>query len=523
MAKWQASKIPYAAAAFLFATCLYMLLYHTVQWFQLAFRALNYPFELDLAEGIVWQQADMLLDGRGYGDISNPPFVVFHYPPIYHLVSALMAEISGTDFLAGGRAVSMLAAISSAALAAIPALVCQTCLPSARCIAAFFVLVLCISFEPIAHWSITARVDMLAVLFSLLSLQFGLAAHRGAMFKFLCALCVALAVYTKPTAISAPLSLLLFFALNNPRFAGSWLLWTLLIGVAFGLTAVMIFGEGFAIHILGYNVNRINLPNLWFMVFEIVIHCAFLLTAAFFAARFIIFEMIDRNLTRTEKSILPITPNPRLLFSIYFFITTLMTLAIVKSGADTNYLIEWFFACAIVIGLGLAQIFHFIQKGLWSRLGDTPIQDAQRSFDSRAPFILALSLLLAFQSFILIAPRVSQNFKEGQSLIEMQGLTSSIAASKQAVASEDMVLIRRAGKGVMFEPMIINEITAVGSWEEDRLVEMVKRKEFAFFITRSLDDVHAERGWPYSEKMTAAILAAYPSVFRTAGYWIRKP
>src|ERR1700751_1610362 len=64
------------------------------------------PFGLDYGEGIVWQQALLIPGPRMYGPIDRLPFIVFHYPPVYHLASrAVMAF--GVDPLAAGRMVSV--------------------------------------------------------------------------------------------------------------------------------------------------------------------------------------------------------------------------------------------------------------------------------------------------------------------------------------------------------------------------------------------------------------------------------
>ena len=66
---------------------------------------LTNPFG-DYGEGIVWQQALLIPGPRMYGQIEHLPFIVFHYPPVYHLVSrAVMAF--GVDPLAAGRIVSL--------------------------------------------------------------------------------------------------------------------------------------------------------------------------------------------------------------------------------------------------------------------------------------------------------------------------------------------------------------------------------------------------------------------------------
>ena len=78
--------------------------------------AVRYPYEIDYGEGIVWQQADMILAGTGYGDITRFPFIVFHYPPIYHLAASATDLLFPGDWLAAGRLVALVSTLACACL-----------------------------------------------------------------------------------------------------------------------------------------------------------------------------------------------------------------------------------------------------------------------------------------------------------------------------------------------------------------------------------------------------------------------
>ena len=58
-----------------------------------------------------------------------------------------------------------------------------------------------------------------------------------------------------------------------------------------------------------------------------------------------------------------------------------------------------------------------------------------------------------------------------------------IAAAEKPVASEDMTLLMRAGKPVIFEPAIVTELASLGRWDEGPLVNMIRSGGFAFMIT----------------------------------------
>jgi hypothetical protein len=78
--------------------------------------AIAYPYELDYGEGIVWQQMRLMFGSRAYGPIDGFPAIVFHYPPVYHAVSAALAALTGMDGLAAGRAVSLISLFAAAML-----------------------------------------------------------------------------------------------------------------------------------------------------------------------------------------------------------------------------------------------------------------------------------------------------------------------------------------------------------------------------------------------------------------------
>ena len=88
---------------------------HFLLYLRYALIAVGFPFELDYGEGIVWQQA-MLIPGKlMYGDITRFPFIVFHYPPLYHL-AVHTADVLGFDALAAGRGISLVCTLLTAGL-----------------------------------------------------------------------------------------------------------------------------------------------------------------------------------------------------------------------------------------------------------------------------------------------------------------------------------------------------------------------------------------------------------------------
>jgi hypothetical protein len=100
-------------------------------------------------------------------------------------------------------------------------------------------------------------------------------------------------------------------------------------------------------------------------------------------------------------------------------------------------------------------------------------------------------------------------------------LVRRIAAADKPVASEDMTLLMRAGKPIMFEPSIVTELASVGRWDEAPLVAMIRDGGFAFMITTSNDPGDHSRRTP---AVDAAMRAAYPRVEHVLPeLWLHSP
>src|SRR5712672_3082341 len=86
----------------MFAVLTALLLFYWAKFAYNAYLTAIFPGQIDYGEGIVWQQALLIPGPRMYGDITQFPFIVFHYTPVYHLVVRAIATL-GIDPLAAGR------------------------------------------------------------------------------------------------------------------------------------------------------------------------------------------------------------------------------------------------------------------------------------------------------------------------------------------------------------------------------------------------------------------------------------
>ena len=470
--------------------------------------AVGTSLELDYGEGIVWQQAELIPGPRMYGNSTELPFIVFHYPPLFHLLAraALLLE---PDFLAAGRLVA------SAATLALAPLVAGLILAVARgagwrewgIAAAMGLLV--ISLHPVHSWGFLMRVDMPGMVFGFAGLL--LAVYADGRFWGTTAallLCVA-AVFTKQTLLSPGIAVVLLGVLRRP---GSTLAAAAVAGTV-GLVALLWLQAatdgGFLHNVVGYNINRFSLLQGYHLLSSEKRALPFVLLFAAAAvwlallvlpsARAVRLSGIGRDLARLRLAE-PATAACALVL-LQFTLSTAALVAVFKVGAGSNYLIEWLCSGMVVLGVVLIE------------LGRRP--PPARSWSDTALFLLVLSLQLV--PFRLLP----SSWKPELFAADRQAIAMIRAAAPKPVASEDMTLLMRAGTGVMFEPAIVTELASVGRWDEAPLLRMIRSHGFAFVLTHDTPDGYHERRTP---AVNEAFQTAYPRLEQLGPQlWIRRP
>ena len=227
--------------------------------------AIHYPYELDYGEGIVWQQAALIPGPRMYAPGAGLPFIAFQYPPLFYLVTRVVATFM-PDLLSAGRLVSATAALSIVPLIGMLVIVAAPRSFKGRTLTAVTIAaaagLLALSLHAVRTWGLFMRVDMIAVALGLAGV--GTAAwSNGKLWGTTCGLllCVA-SVYCKQTQLPAGIAIFLIVLLRRPRAA----LGAAAVAAATGLAVLGLLqwltSGGFLENIIGYNVNRLAWVNL---------------------------------------------------------------------------------------------------------------------------------------------------------------------------------------------------------------------------------------------------------------------
>lgn len=489
-----------------------MLLGWRLVWFLgLADHALSWPYELDYGEGIVWQQAKTLFSSAAYGPIDGFPSIVFHYTPLYHGAAVAASDVFGVDLLYAGRAISIASLLVSAL--AIGALAMRAS-ASGRVAAAIAGLgggLIVFTLYPAVYWAPMMRVDMVAFALCLTGFWFGVRAVERPVLIHAAAVCFVAAIFAKQTSIAAPAALFLLLAGLRSRLA----LTLFASCVALGLIALggmqWATGGGFFRHVFLYNINRFEPARLWQIVSALSLHgpifvVALIMTAWRLASLAAIYRKLPKGAILDNRADFTFVA-----VLVYAGIATLGTLMIAKSGSNVNYLIEWLFVVAVLAGVGLGDA---------ARLALGEADDAPK--DVRLMLgVIGVPLALAAQAWLIKPERFDVYWNKSR-VPQLEALSARVKATDKPIISDDMVMLLRSGKDVVWEPAIFAELASKGVWDEAPFVERVRRCEFAMFITvgkrgQRLFDSR------YNPAVADAMDAAYPIKESAAGYTLHLP
>ena len=105
---------------------------------------------------------------------------------------------------------------------------------------------------------------------------------------------------------------------------------------------------------------------------------------------------------------------------------------------------------------------------------------------------------------------------------DLVALSNRVQTAKKPVISDDMVILLRNNRPVLWEPAIFAELASVGMWDEEPFVSRIQRGEFAMFIT-----VGTRGMQPFDSRYNTRIADAMDEVYSIketlAGYTLHLP
>jgi len=473
-----------------------------------ASRALRVLEERDYGEGILMWQAQHVTDLKtAYHSIANYPYVIFHYPPVFHILSRAAALLTG-NLLVGGRLVSILSFLGSCVLLAI---IAGHALAGYRDRASKMLGSIgagLLGFtSAVMPWACLFRVDLVAVFFTLLGLMFFITSPGRPGRAFAAFVFFVIAVYTKQTMVAAPLVCLLSAWLEDRKLAWRILLFSTGLGASV-LAVLCVASNGwFATNLFRYNQNPYTFHHLatqW----ESHIRATFVIPLI--ASFVVIWMACARGMARKRGVLLTLRQGLRrnqlhrciLIVAGYLTVALLTTIMLGKEGSNYNYFIEVDFAIALLSGLFLGSVANLATF--------RPAKYATALFLALAAFVFqALPNIDALQ---FTRNRLALPSSDSQ-------LASYVSTISGPIYGENMVVLVNAGKEIAAEPAIITSLAKNGMWDQTDFVQSIRNHRFsAIQVGTSLDN--RER---FTQEVAAAIRAEYPETVQVAQSTIYLP
>jgi hypothetical protein len=493
---------------------LLVLIARTAYYLRYAASAVAFPFGLDYGEGGVWQQALLIPSARMYGDITQNPFIVFEYPPVYHLLVRAAAAF-GIDPLAAGRGITLIATLIIAILAGSIAFIAmqESTSTRARMVGSLVAGLMVFTYQPVEEWAVLMRVDMLAFALAMAGVYLSIVARHRTITLYVAVLLFVLAVYTKQTELSAPIAAILVAAAIDFRLALKASAVGLVIGGAGFIVLLLSTDGGFWRHIVEYNLyNRFSLKYLIHGLIRQERDALGLLAGLTAFAFLWWIEVIARSGQNLRTWAAAMRQSQRLralsIVSLWFALASMELVAAGKSGAADNYFIEWMCITAVPIGMAVTAAWTEIVTG------------GKPSLFHGVALFLSLALVM---HAIHRPPFEYRIVGDAHATTLRTHMVDLIRKSGKPVLSEDMALLLRAGQQVPVDLSIFTELASTGTWDQRPLLNLIQSHAFGSIIMEESMEDAVRDGSHFTHQMASAIEHGYPSVEQIDSYRIRRP
>lgn len=499
--------------------------------------SLQYPFQLDAEEGFLLNQAILInLNQPIYKSIKLPPYIVSNYGPIYPYLFSKMIKSKGPRIEIGRvLSISMMFGILVAVIFII--LFKGKSLASAI-LAPLLVLV---TYE-VYDWIPYARVDTLAILFSLLGIM-AVSVEDNATSRVIALFFFLAAFFTKANQIAAPVATILYLLIRDTKKGIRWLhFFILFILIISCILTIKTRGEFFR-HTILYNANQFDLWQLKRLFNHL---CRFQVYLLICSAFIFILEIISAftkyfkdDIVKTDFSFfnyLRYSLKQIDIIYFYYFFVMLTFFEIAKIGSSSNYLIEIHIVVSLLICLKLAQSIYHITYKRWTKniallpaflwliiiigfLGLHSINVFNKSIGFPSPVFNINNIQFKDWKYVDTYQEMLNNKgilfnATNPTTIDLKNcekIVDLVLNTSGPIFSEEPIFNIYAGKRVEIQPFIMSQLAKEKKWNQNDLVDKFKKGYFTLIIANS-DLLFAPKNHfydRYTEEMIKAIRSRY--------------
>lgn len=440
---------------------LYTLLVTAVIAFSLylyqSYYAITTDAELNYGEGILLQQYTDFFNGKYMSPLEEYPYIVYHYPPVYYLVTGLINQFIESPLLAG-RLVSIISVVGISTLIIFFTFVILDIKDKrTKLLLAIISGLLPFTISAFTTWTNYMRVDSLAILFGLAGMVLGWSAIKNNKLIILSSIFFVLAVFTKQTLIAPAAATFIILLIINHRLAIRGISICIFLGLL--ILAVMYhYTNGEIInHMFLYNINRFEMKYGGVILLKyLIINLLFLL--CFFIYLYIKMPFRVQNIISQIKESRQSAAIS--LLSIYMIINCVIIGTIFKVGADRNYLLE------ITVGISIFMAFVFQSDIIYEK--------------SQRFYLFILVLLHIVSSYLFLYTNIQHHTDKNHH--DIRKLIALVKQHDGMVYSENMTILMLADKQVPWEPAIITELIHKKKFDELKVVNMVRNHQLELLI-----------------------------------------
>ncbi|MFC1465300.1 MAG: hypothetical protein ACFLMY_10675 [Candidatus Brachytrichaceae bacterium NZ_4S206] len=450
------------------------------------FLALTHRYPLDYGEAPLVDQAMRLARGQNIyrADISTPPFTISNYPPLYVATMAPFVALFGPSFFFG-RLISIVCAWICALCLGL--IVWQVTRDRA---AALLSGLSFLAFPFVVRWSSFARIDLLALAFSLAALAVLACWPLDNRRMVAGALLLVAAIYTRQSyALAAPLAAFVWVLLQEDvrRAFG---LAAIVAGVSGGLFLALnaLTGGGFYFNVVTANVNAWSADNLSWHLHQLTDTAPIFLGLAVFSMAL-----------GAQRNPLWAMNAPYLIGAFLSFLT------VGKVGSNVNYALE--LCAALSMAAGGVMAWARGRRVVWPGLVAVALVGVQVVHMGRI-------------SWEAEWPQLKARRDAAESLQRLESIVA--AAGDPVLADEYMGMLTLQGRPLYIQPFEVTQLALEGEWDQKPVLRGIESKQYSLILIHYFPgaDVYKERWTP---QMLDAINRSYRLVGMYADTGVYQP
>lgn len=421
-------------------------------------RAWLFRWPIDYGEGPLLDQARRVASGE---NLYPPTFgqyggLVSNYPPVYPCLLAVAGKVFGLSFPTG-RAIT---AVTVCACAGFVGAMVRSL--TGRSSPALLAIAFFVASPAVLLWSMFARVDFLALAFTLASLWVVVDRPRAPSTPYVAAVLTVGAAFTRQTHLLAgPLAVAAALSIVSARRALAFVLAVVAATLCIVVALQILTHGGFWRHVVAANIQGYRFDNVFDAGKRLLLSSAPLAMLSVWALLSIPARTADEQ-KRTEGAAV----------GVFFVGALLSSFTIGKVGSAANHLLPLVAALAILGGIGFAWT-----ADVSAAEGEN---DTVRLRARAVTGVLCLQIPWMVYCGLGLAQSADDKLRRGAEFARLAAVLESEPGP--VVADEAAGLVVLSGHRLIVDPFDLTQLAQAGAARQERLLSDLRAKRFGLLL-----------------------------------------